>query len=390
MLPVRESSEKLLRIRRRTSRQTVNVFHAPAGFFQDLAQEIAGEPAQVPRVREPGGNRIEPSGHQISDQRKMAHVRNTGDEPCSRLRQTPGEAEGPHGVFQMLEDVGKQKGVKASVFPPESLQALQGIRGQDAIEAAGGDPGRPWVVFDPDHPPTGRSSSPGRPGTAGGTADIAQVPGGARQKLDQLRPRMVRRFLEKEGAERGIRRLRRGFTSNAARVGCQGFVRDGRQGCRVEENRQPRRRGGSFADGRKTGPLQLPQCMNRRQVLHPNAQRRKHTAGSELRNLRDRLGDSGFLFDEDTDRRSGEDRGGRSPLVGGVFGRLAEPSLPTQPRESAPETSRSRWFSGEEENRPRHARAAPAGTLGAVRSGAESAAAATRDQVCRGRSMPTV
>lgn len=184
MLPVSESSEKLLRIRRGTSRQTVNVFHAPAGFFQDLAQEIAGEPAQVPRIREPGGNRIEPSGHQIADQRKMAHIRNTGDEPRSRLGQTPGEAQGPHGVFQVLEDVGEQEGVEAGLFPPESLQAFQGIRCEDAIEAAASEAGGPRVVFDPGYPPTGRSSFPGRPDASGGTADVAKVPGAARQKLD--------------------------------------------------------------------------------------------------------------------------------------------------------------------------------------------------------------
>lgn len=201
---------------------------------------------------------------------------------------------------------------------------------------------------------------------------------------------MIRGLLEYERAESEIRRARRGFTPNAGSIRCQGFRRVRRHRRRVEEHGQLRRPARCFPGGRKAGPLQLPQCMDRRQVLHSNAQRRKHTAPSELQNLRDRLGDSGYLSDEDTDRRSGEDRGGRSPLVGGVFRRLAEPTLPTQLREPAPETSRSRWFSGEEENSPRHAREAPAGTLGAVRSGAESAAAATRDQVCRGRSMPTV
>ena len=129
-------------------------------------------------------HRIEPSGHQIADERKMAHIRNTGDEPRSRLGQTSGKAESPHGVFQVLEDVGKQEGVEAGLFPPERLQAFQGIRCEDAIEAAGSDAGGPRVVFDPGHPPTGHCSFPGRSDAAGGTADVAKVPGGGRQKLD--------------------------------------------------------------------------------------------------------------------------------------------------------------------------------------------------------------
>src|SRR5438105_7733074 len=201
---------------------------------------------------------------------------------------------------------------------------------------------------------------------------------------------MIRGLLEYERAEPGIRGARHGFTPNAGSVRRQGFRRGGRHRRRVEEHGQLRRRARGFPGGRKAGLFQLPQRMHRRQLLHSNDQRRKHTAPSELQNLRDRLGDSGFLSDEDTDRRSGEDRGGRSPLVGSLFRRLAEPALPTEPREPAPETFWSRWFSREEENRPRHAREALTGTLGAVRSGAESAAAATRDQVCRGRSMPTV
>ncbi len=201
---------------------------------------------------------------------------------------------------------------------------------------------------------------------------------------------MIRRLLEKKSAEPGIRGPRRGFTSDAGSVGWQGFGRAGRHRCRVEEHSQLRRRAGGFADGRKAGLLQLTQRMHRRQVLHSNAQSGKNTAPSELEDLGDRLGESGFLADEDTDLRSGEDSGGRSLLVGRVFRRLAEPALPTQPPEPTPETFRNRWFSGEEENGPSHAREAPAGTLGAVRCAAESAGAATRDQVCRRRSIPTV
>lgn len=153
---------------------------------------------------------------------------------------------------------------------------------------------------------------------------------------------MIRGLLEYKRAERGIRGARRGFSTNAGSVGCQGFRGGRRHRCRIEEHGQLRQRAGVFAGGRKARLLQLSQRVHRRQVLHSNGQRRKNTAPSELRNPRDRLWDSGFLSDEDTDRRSGEDRCGRSPLVGSVFGRLAEPSLPTQPREPAPETSPKR------------------------------------------------